>query len=150
MRHVEIETVNRKLLDNLSKIMQNDYKSAVKTAISNRKYIVMQPKLFNKIADFLNLHSIRSSKEDNESECASSQRKHAAHRPRKSADAQSTHQRQEHFQCARMGTTAPNETKTAQKVRCAPLHSQLKVGNHGWLNHLLVQRRSMAILNAHR
>ena len=35
MKHVEIETVNRKLLDNLSKIMQNDYKSAVKTAISN-------------------------------------------------------------------------------------------------------------------
>ena len=37
MRHVEIETVNRKLLENMSKIMQNDYKSAVKTAISNRK-----------------------------------------------------------------------------------------------------------------
>ena len=38
MRHVEIEMVNRKLLDNMSKIMQSDYKSAVKTAISNRKY----------------------------------------------------------------------------------------------------------------
>jgi len=37
MRHVEIEVVNRKLLDNMSKIMQNDYKSAVKTAFSNRK-----------------------------------------------------------------------------------------------------------------
>ena len=37
MRHVEIETCNRKLLDNMSRIMQNDYKSAVKTAISNRK-----------------------------------------------------------------------------------------------------------------
>ena len=37
MRHVEIETVNRKLLENMSKIMQSDYKSAVKTAISNRK-----------------------------------------------------------------------------------------------------------------
>ena len=39
MRHVEIETVNRKLLDNMNKIMQSDYKSAVKTAISNRKWI---------------------------------------------------------------------------------------------------------------
>jgi len=37
MRHVEIETVNRKLLENMSKIMSNDYKSAVKTAIENRK-----------------------------------------------------------------------------------------------------------------
>ena len=37
MRHVEIETVNRKLLENMSKIMSNDYKSAVKTAMSNRK-----------------------------------------------------------------------------------------------------------------
>lgn len=37
MRHVEIETVNKKLLDNMNKIMQSDYKSAVKTAISNRK-----------------------------------------------------------------------------------------------------------------
>ena len=37
MRHVEIEMVNKKLLDNMSKIMQSDYKSAVKTAISNRK-----------------------------------------------------------------------------------------------------------------
>jgi len=34
MRHVEIETDNRKLLDNMSKIMQNDYKSAVKTALA--------------------------------------------------------------------------------------------------------------------
>ena len=40
MRHVEIETVNRKLLDNMNKIMQSDYKSAVKTAISNRKWII--------------------------------------------------------------------------------------------------------------
>ena len=38
MRHVEIETVNRKLLDNMNKIMSSDYKSAVKTAISNRRY----------------------------------------------------------------------------------------------------------------
>jgi len=38
MRHVEIEMVNRKLLDSMSKIMQSDYKSAVKTAISNRKF----------------------------------------------------------------------------------------------------------------
>ena len=38
MRHVEIETVNKKLLDNMNKIMQSDYKSAVKTAISNRKF----------------------------------------------------------------------------------------------------------------
>lgn len=37
MRHVEIETVNRKLLENMSKIMSNEYKSAVKTAIENRK-----------------------------------------------------------------------------------------------------------------
>lgn len=37
MRHVEIEMVNKKLLDNMSKIMSSDYKSAVKTAISNRK-----------------------------------------------------------------------------------------------------------------
>ena len=42
MRHVEIETVNRKLLENMSKIMQSDYKSAVKTAISNRKYFLNQ------------------------------------------------------------------------------------------------------------
>jgi hypothetical protein len=33
MRHVEIEMVNRKLFDNMSKIMQSDYKSAVKAAI---------------------------------------------------------------------------------------------------------------------
>ena len=37
MRHVEIEMVNRKLLDNMSRIMASDYKSAVKEAISNRK-----------------------------------------------------------------------------------------------------------------
>ena len=37
-RHLEIEINNRKLLDNMSRIMHNDYKSAVKTAISNRKF----------------------------------------------------------------------------------------------------------------
>ena len=35
MRNVEIETVNKKLLENMSRIMQSDYKSAVKTAMSN-------------------------------------------------------------------------------------------------------------------
>mmetsp|Transcript_14961 Transcript_14961/g.18844 ORF Transcript_14961/g.18844 Transcript_14961/m.18844 type:complete len:104 (+) Transcript_14961:174-485(+) len=34
-RHIEIENDNRKLLDNMSRIMHNQYKSAVKTAISN-------------------------------------------------------------------------------------------------------------------
>ena len=41
MRHLEIEINNRKLLDNMSQIMHNNYKSAVKTAISNRKLILV-------------------------------------------------------------------------------------------------------------
>lgn len=38
-RQLDIEIVNKKLLENMSKIMQNDYKSAVKTALSNRKHL---------------------------------------------------------------------------------------------------------------
>ena len=38
-QELEIKIVNRKLCDNMKKIMLSDYKSAVKTAISNRKSI---------------------------------------------------------------------------------------------------------------
>ena len=38
MRHIEIETDNRKLLDSMTMIMHNHYKSPVQTAMANRKY----------------------------------------------------------------------------------------------------------------
>ena len=37
LRHIEIENDNKKLLHSMGQIMQSNYKSAVKTAISNRK-----------------------------------------------------------------------------------------------------------------
>lgn len=38
MRYVEIEIMNKKLLENMGKIMNNDYKSAVRSALTNRKH----------------------------------------------------------------------------------------------------------------
>ena len=39
-KRLEMEMVNKKLLENMSKIMHSDYKSAVKTALSNRMSII--------------------------------------------------------------------------------------------------------------
>ena len=51
MRYVEIEIMNKKLLENMGKIMNNDYKSAVRSALTNREYSNLN--LFNSPLIFL-------------------------------------------------------------------------------------------------
>ena len=66
VRHMEIEANNRKLLDSMSRIMHNDYKSAVKTAISNRKYTF----LANFLHDLIAPRHIRSMNAQSKKEAA--------------------------------------------------------------------------------
>ena len=77
MRHLEIETDNRKLLDCMSSIMCSNYKSAVKTALTNRKY-----RYFLLYQKSLKLSFSCSTTQNAESQRSIEERKHAEDRPR--------------------------------------------------------------------
>lgn len=116
MRHVEIETVNRKLLDNMNKILQSDYKSAVKTAISNRKFKLSRSSVQVKLK-----FSSVSTAQDHEFERESQEGDHAEDCTREPTHAQPPDAGQKHLLCHQVGGVPPKAAKAAQTIRCAPL-----------------------------
>ena len=109
--------VNRKLLDNMSKIMQSDYKSAVKTAIQNRKCPFFK---------FRNVLSRRSSSQNYQPQQPQQKRNYVAYRTREPTHAGPSDQGKEHNECKQLGEISPTKTKTALTFRSTSLRAQSK------------------------